>query len=66
MPKKVTFALQPTIIILKDSEDRKGPWEVIALDRYRFNHRIKTIEKKIGWCFKPLHREKIFKRIKDT
>ena len=62
MPKKVTFVLRPIIIILEE-EDRKGPWEYIALDRYRFNRRIMDIEHKIGWCLKPLHREKIWEKL---
>lgn len=57
--RKVTFALKPMMIFI-EIEDRKGPWETIALDRYRFNCRIKDIDVKIGWCFQAKHREKIF------
>lgn len=60
--KKVRFATKTTIIILDNCEDRKGPWETIALDRYRFNHRIKQVETKIQWCLEPLHRERILQR----
>ena len=57
--RKVKFAIRP-IIILIEREDRKGPWELYAVDRDRFNRRIKDVEDKIGWCFEPSHREKIF------
>lgn len=57
--RKVKFALRP-IIILIEREDRKGPWEQAAVDRDRFNRRINDVENKIGWCFEPSHREKIF------
>ena len=60
---KVTFALYPIIIILEEDEDRKGPWELFAVDRDRFNRRIKDVESKIGWCFEPKHREKILRRL---
>lgn len=56
--KKVTFNIIPTFFYI-ERFDRKGPWELIALDRERFNHKIKKIEKQIGWCFEPNHREKI-------
>jgi len=58
---KVTFILTPIIIIIED-EDRRGPWETFARDRDRFTRRIHDVEKKIGWCFEPSHRDKIFKR----
>jgi hypothetical protein len=58
--RKVKFALKPIIIIFEDDEDRKGPWELFAVDRDRFNRRIRCVESKIGWCFEPNHREKIF------
>lgn len=61
--RKVKFALRPIIIFIEDDEDRKGPWELFAVDRDRFNRRIVSIEKEIGWCFKPEHREKVFNRL---
>jgi hypothetical protein len=56
--KKVDFNLVPVIYYI-EREDRKGPWETAALDRERFNQRIKKIEIEIGWCFEPSHRQKI-------
>lgn len=56
---KVKFVLRPIIIII-EKEERKGPWEQAAADRDRFNHRMKDVENKIGWCFEPSHRENIF------
>ncbi|ADO00447.1 hypothetical protein WIV_gp103 [Wiseana iridescent virus] len=59
--RKVKFTLMPTIIIIEDDdEDRKGPWEIFAVDRDRFNRRILNVESQIGWCFQPKHRENIF------
>ncbi|CCV01830.1 MyD116-like domain protein [Invertebrate iridescent virus 22] len=55
---KVTFAPKPIIIFI-EIEDRKGPWETYALDRYRFNCRIKDVESKIGWCLGSDHRKNI-------
>jgi len=66
MTKRVRFILQPTIFFIEDEEDRKGQWEIVALDRARFQRRIIEIEKIIGWCLNPLHREKIFKGLKIT
>ena len=56
--KKVSFNLNPTIFII-ENEDRKGPWETFAVDRFRFTRRIEEINDKIGWCFNPSHRQKI-------
>jgi hypothetical protein len=56
--RKVKFALKPIIIIFEDDDDRKGPWELFAVDRGRFNRRIQCVESKIGWCFEPNHRKK--------
>jgi hypothetical protein len=56
--KKVTFNLKPCIIIIP-FEDRKGPWETFAIDRYRFHQRALKVEQQIKWCFEPSHRNKI-------
>lgn len=61
--RRVKFDLQSIIIFIDDNEDRKGPWELFAVDRDRFKHRIVDVEKKIGWCFKPEHRNKVFNRL---
>ncbi|XP_073427007.1 uncharacterized protein [Dendrobates tinctorius] len=39
---------------------RKGPWEVYARDRSRFQRRIAETEAAIGFCLKPHHRENIW------
>lgn len=31
--RKVTFVLRPIIIFIDSDEDRKGPWEILAIDR---------------------------------
>lgn len=64
--RKVTFALRPMIIIIEDDEDRKGPWEILAVDRDRFNRRILNVESQIGWCFGEKHRENIFNQRINT
>ena len=61
--KKVSFASETTIIILDDSDDRKGPWETLALDRFRFHRRIAQIENEIQWCLEPSHRERVLKNL---
>ncbi|XP_036391275.1 protein phosphatase 1 regulatory subunit 15B [Megalops cyprinoides] len=38
---------------------RKGLWEELARDRVRFQRRIEETEQAIGYCFHPLHRERI-------
>lgn len=43
--KKVSFNDEPVIHLIPNDEDRKGPWETLARDRFRFQRRIKEIEK---------------------
>lgn len=57
--KKVRFILIPTIFLIEKVE-RKGEWELYAINRCHFNRRIKNIENQIGWCFESVHRQKIF------
>ncbi|QZW33551.1 MPPV-241 MyD116-like domain protein [Magpiepox virus 2] len=42
-------------------EDRKGPWEEIARDRYRFEKRIKETAEIIEFCLSENHRRSIIK-----
>ena len=37
-------------------QSRKGEWQQIVIDRFRFQQRIKTIEKSISYIFDPKHR----------
>jgi len=40
---------------------RKCYWEFMASDRSRFADRISRTQEDIGYCFKPEHREKIYR-----
>ena len=42
---------------------RKGPWIIHALDRCRFEQRIKETEMKLGDIFSDTHRVKVKKRL---
>lgn len=59
--RKVTFALCPKIIIIDG--DKKDRINTFDLDKKHFQFRIHRIEKEIGWCFTPKHREKIYGRL---
>lgn len=58
--RKVTFAINPIIIIFDDWEDRINTFD---LDKKHFRLRIQRIEKEISWCFTSLHHEKIYSKI---
>ncbi|ARE67466.1 SWPV2-ORF217 [Shearwaterpox virus] len=45
-------------------EDRKGPWEEIARDRYRFEKRIKETAEMIEFCLSENHRRNIKTHLK--
>lgn len=60
--KKVTFHEKVTIHYVCN-EERKGHWEELARDRYRFQRRIKETELVIGLCLTPDHRQKAWERI---
>lgn len=58
--RKVTFATRPKIIIFND--DNENRINTFDLDKKHFQFRIQRIEKEIGWCLTPQHREKIYGR----
>jgi hypothetical protein len=59
--KRVTFAPDANLKIIHEWDDdgkvsRKSPWMTAAIDRIRFECRIKNTEKCIGHVFTPSHR----------
>ena len=69
--KQVTFAeepymteVHPMVVWSHDYQAaRKGPWEQYALDRYRYQSRIKDVEKSISYIFHPKHRQEIYDQL---
>lgn len=66
--KHVRFSLSPPkVYILNDENNindvnaRIGQWELFAIDRDRFQNRIKIIERNISWILTDSHRNKIYK-----
>lgn len=59
--KRVTFAPDAKLEIIHEWIDdgkgsRKSPWMTAAIDRVRFERRIRETEKCIGHIFSPRHR----------
>ena len=44
-------------------EARKGPWELYARDRCRFQKRIEEVEKAISYIFDVDHRDRVRTRL---
>lgn len=44
-------------------EDRRGPWEELARDRWRFLRRCQEVEQSIAFCLQPQHRQRVFLRL---
>lgn len=61
--KRVAFDEHVTEYYVSSEEIRKGPWEKYALDRYRFQKRIKEAEELIGYCFTLKHRWSVLQRM---
>ncbi|XP_067913532.1 protein phosphatase 1 regulatory subunit 15B [Heterodontus francisci] len=61
--KKVAFDEHVTVYYVSSEEIRKGPWEVYARDRCRFQKRIREIEECIGYCFTLKHRWTVLERL---
>jgi hypothetical protein len=50
--KQVSFNDKPVVHLIPKDEDRKGPWESLAVDRFRFRRRINETEKILRPIFK--------------
>lgn len=62
--KKVRFNLNPQVNWINDDaqeEDRRGPWEQMALDRYRFMCRISKQAEILDKILNVTHRAEIYK-----
>lgn len=58
----VSFVNTPTIHTWSDDEDRHSQWVVHALDRRRFQRRIKYMEHILAPVLLETHREKVFRK----
>ncbi|XP_061583954.1 protein phosphatase 1 regulatory subunit 15B-like [Cololabis saira] len=47
----------------EEEEDRRGPWEELARDRFRFLRRCQDVEQSIAYCLQPQHRHRVFQRL---
>ncbi|KAK0144594.1 Protein phosphatase 1 regulatory subunit 15B [Merluccius polli] len=63
--KKVRFCeeVEEFFTSSREDEDRRGQWEELARDRYRFSRRCRDVEQSIAYCLEPLHRTLMFQRI---
>jgi len=52
--KRVRFSRNNTVYVV-DNYDRTSPWEIIARDRVRFNHRIEMTEKLLSSILTESH-----------
>ncbi|GFS38187.1 PP1c_bdg domain-containing protein [Trichonephila inaurata madagascariensis] len=62
---KVSFAPDDELVEVLPVEiyDRKGEWELYALERLRFKRRIDELEKIISPCLSKEHRAKVYKKM---
>ncbi|GFQ99005.1 PP1c_bdg domain-containing protein [Trichonephila clavata] len=62
---KVSFAPDDELVEVLPVEiyDRKGEWELYALERLRFKRRIDELEKIISPCLSKEHRAKVYKKL---
>ncbi|KAL0978110.1 hypothetical protein UPYG_G00166020 [Umbra pygmaea] len=44
----------------EDNEDRRGPWEELARDRFRFLRRVQEVEESISYVFSPTFRIAVY------
>ncbi|GIY91954.1 PP1c_bdg domain-containing protein [Caerostris extrusa] len=63
--RKVSFAPEEKLVQVLEVENynRKGEWEIYALERVRFKNRIDELEKVISPCLSKEHRQKVFQKI---
>ncbi|KAA0707733.1 Protein phosphatase 1 regulatory subunit 15B [Triplophysa tibetana] len=61
--KKVQFVEEVEEFYASSDEDRHGPWEEIARDRFRFQRRVEEVEKTISYCLSPTFRLVVFQRL---
>ncbi|XP_070705494.1 protein phosphatase 1 regulatory subunit 15B [Pempheris klunzingeri] len=47
----------------EEEEDRRGPWEELARDRWRFLRRCQEVEQSIAYCLQPQHRSLVYRRL---
>jgi hypothetical protein len=71
LDKHVRFSLSPPeVYILNendiDNQSRIGQWERFAVDRDRFQKRIKIIERNISWVMCRSHRIKMYKLLNNS
>ncbi|GFT50549.1 PP1c_bdg domain-containing protein [Nephila pilipes] len=65
---KVSFAPDDELVEVLPVEiyDRKGEWEMYALERLRFKRRIDELEKIISPCLTKEHRAKVYQKLFKT
>ncbi|KAM4625792.1 uncharacterized protein ppp1r15b [Polymixia lowei] len=66
MVKKVRFCEEVEEFFAscgEEEEDRRGPWEELARDRYRFLRRCQEVELSITYCLEPQHRHRAYQRL---
>lgn len=68
--KRVRFNVKPTIHAMVAwkfayNESRKGRWDFVVADRYRFQRRCHDVERDIAYIFNPSHRTTIINYIHD-
>ncbi|KAM6947093.1 protein phosphatase 1 regulatory subunit 15B [Lycodopsis pacificus] len=63
--KKVRFCddVEEFFASCGEEEDRRGPWEELARDRFRFLRRCQEVEQSIAFCLQPQHRHLVYRRL---
>ncbi|CAB1432606.1 unnamed protein product [Pleuronectes platessa] len=58
--KTVQFSDHVEEFTLSGEEDRHGPWQQAAIDRFRFQWRCQEVEAMISYCLEPKHRSLVY------